>query len=196
MRRFFGILSLACFIGEPSQVVHFEIRNVKQIRRRAERKWRKTHLQFHRDIYLKEKDNVKYLIAEAKTQYLRNLIDGCGGDSKRLFTITSFLLSQQSSTSALPTGNAQTTASAPSEYFIAKIDRIRETTRRNLQQPMPTNILLRYQIDSPLVSLLLVDNESLSKAIAKAKKKYCDLDPVPTKLVNATSGLLLPALDR
>ncbi|ELU01850.1 hypothetical protein CAPTEDRAFT_191270 [Capitella teleta] len=158
-----------------------KIWNAKQIRRKAERKWRKRYLQVHRDIYLKEKDKVKSLMAKAKTQYLQILIDGCGSDSKRFFAITSFPFNGPSSTLALQTGYVQTIASALNEFFIAKIDRIHETTQ---EEPAATHAdqVLQYQIDSPLVNFLLVNNESLSMAMAQAKTKYCDLDPVPTQI--------------
>lgn len=157
-----------------------EIWNAKQIRRKAERKWRKRYLQVYCEIYLREKDKVKFLMAKAKTQYLQTLIDGGGSDSKRFFVITSFSFNGPSSTLALQTGDAQTIASALNEFFIAKIDQIHETIQ---DEPAATHAdqVLQYQIDSPLGNFLLVNNEYLSKAIAQAKTKYCDLDPVPTQ---------------
>ena len=51
-----------------------DLREARRRRRRAERRWRKTHLTVHREIFVKERDTVRACIQTAKRQHFSERI--------------------------------------------------------------------------------------------------------------------------
>ena len=167
------------------------IRMAKQRRRQAERRWRKSGLVVHREMYLHERNNVNSVIACAKKQYYRNKIEACGADSKQLFNIVSSLLGRAQS-SPLPSGDASDIATMFSDYFITKISTI--------QASIPTSGLLasplspRPDVTSVLDRFILVGDAAMVNVISRSSSKYCDLDPMPTHLLKLIQTELCPVL--
>ena len=171
-----------------------EIRSAKQGRRQAERCWRKSRLEVHRHIYVAERAKVNAMLTRTKQRYYHELIEGCGSDSKRLFSTTSALLGRPRST-ALPSSDLEKTASMFSQFFISKIDRIRESIVNNATNNNSVNQTAPYH-SVPLQSFTPVSEELLLKLISEAKSKYCGLDPIPTQWVKTAANELCPVLMR
>ena len=70
-------------------MVHSDIRKAKQLRRRAERLWRKTRLPIHRDIFMERRDNVNDLIRKTKYDYYAKLICDNRDNTKELLSALS-----------------------------------------------------------------------------------------------------------
>jgi hypothetical protein len=63
----------------------------KQEKKRAEKKWHKTHLEVHRQIYQSERDNVRKIIQNAKTSHYQGAVENCEGDQAKLFKFVNSL---------------------------------------------------------------------------------------------------------
>ena len=74
-----------------------DIRKAKQLRRRAERLWRKTGLTIRRDIFMEMRGDVNDLIRKTKTDYYANLICENKDNNKKLFDVVNKLLGRQHS---------------------------------------------------------------------------------------------------
>lgn len=171
-----------------------DIRVAKQQRRQAEKRWRKTHLIIHREMYVEERQKVNALIVEAKKNYHREQIAACGNDSKRLFSLTKKLLGR-SETTPTPSGDPKDVAVSFSEFFISKISRIRSSIpHEDLQSDMPSS--LPREVTTPLNQFVPIDEETLLRIIRQSPTKYCDLDPIPTQWVKYAAEDLCPVMLR
>ena len=74
-----------------------DIRKAKQLRRRAERLWRKTGLTIHRDIFMEMRGDLNDLIRKTKTDYYANLICENKDNNKKLFDVVNKLLGRKHS---------------------------------------------------------------------------------------------------
>ena len=74
-----------------------DIRKAKQLRRRAERLWRKTGLTIHRDIFMEMRGDVIDLIRNTKTDYYANLICENKDNKKKLFDVVNTLIGRKKS---------------------------------------------------------------------------------------------------
>ena len=103
------------------------IRTAKQKRRRCERRWRKTGLTVHKDMYVREKRLVNDMIREARTEYYKSLIHENRLNPKRMFGVVSSLLGKENNC-VLPKGRSDMElASDFSTFFIEKVNRVRQS---------------------------------------------------------------------
>ena len=102
-----------------------EIAQAKLLRRQAERRWRKSHLEIHRQLYCKQRQHVQSLIKKAKTDYHSRQVEDCGKDTKQLFKVVNKLLNRKQS-SPLPDHRCdKDLANQFSKFFTDKIANIR-----------------------------------------------------------------------
>ena len=165
------------------------IREAKQRRRRVERIWRKSGLTVHREMYLSARDEVDTLIKEAKMKYYNERVRGCAGNTQELFRILNSLLGR-SSASKLPSSDPETAAQGLSEFFIEKIIRIRCSIS---QRPLAPTLAAPH-LSSVLSTLAPITSATLTKLIASAPSKHCELDPIPTHLLKLVVHELTPLI--
>ena len=97
-----------------------DIRQAKQLRRRAERLWRKTRLTIHRVIFMERRGDVTDLIRKTKTDYYTNLICDNKDNNKKLFNVVNTLHGRKQSM-PLPRKPVDILLESFSEFFISKI---------------------------------------------------------------------------
>jgi hypothetical protein len=167
-----------------------EVREAKQVCRRAERAWRKSGLTVHRQIYIDKRKLVNNVIRSSKTEYYKGLIEDHKGDTKKLYKITNELLGNKSE-SPLPSGEHKVVANMFSDYFIDKITAIRDSIPSSQGQDVsPTSHTLLMQLDT----FEAVSEQDIEKIIRSCARKSCPLDPWPTTLVKAALPELLPII--
>ena len=103
-----------------------EIHAAKCLKRRLERKWRRTKSDYDRKAYTKQRQVVARMIEHSKTEYYSQCVSECVGNQKRLFTITDRLMHRKKEP-VLP----DTTCDLPlaqkfSQFYSDKIIKIRE----------------------------------------------------------------------
>ena len=97
---------------------------------------------------------------------------------------------RKSDDSSSPTSDDARHATDFMEFFVDKIDLIRETTN---SVPPP---IFTYYVGPTMETFEPTTQEQLTKMIAAAPNKHCVLDPAPTSLVKNCSSLLAPFLSK
>ena len=98
-----------------------EIRHVKRERRRAERKWRSSKLDFDLAAFKAKRNAVTNLMNKERGQFYTNFIEENSCDQKKLFRAGKRLFNQSQDDGLPPNLHAPTFVRDIGKYFVAKI---------------------------------------------------------------------------
>ena len=169
-----------------------ELRELKQERRRAERRWLSTGLTVHRDLFKAAKDKVAGLVLSAKTAFYSSQITE-SRTCKELFKNLNSLLGKARSVRLPSSIKPDCLPHAFSNFFCEKIKKIRDSFCSLVPQARPTSCDQTY--DGPQLSQFnLVSEEFVRKIVSKTQPKTCELDPMPTGLMHDNLDILLPTI--
>ena len=166
-----------------------EFLTLRKVMRNLEAKWKKSHLEIDRQLFLTKRHEYFRLCDKAKTSYHRTRIEEA--DSRRLFNIVSELTSTKAlNRSALPSNKAL--EDLPNDFlhfFENKVSRLRDGLGgRQFSDDMsqlPTHILAEFKH---------VSAEKVTTHIKQSPSKSCELDILPTNLVKQSVDSLAPFL--
>ena len=172
-----------------------DIHKAKLLRRKAERKWKKTKRETDFQLFKKRRNHVTH---EAKRKFFTDFVEDNSSDQGRLFRATRTLLGKNDSTLSFPDYDDKSLlVNDIARFFARKIMRIRDQIDSTVFADMDT------VSDDPIVSdaKILSEFKPLSEAdilalIQKSSKKTCNLDPMPTKLVVESLDHLLPVITK
>ena len=165
------------------------VREARRKRRRAERKWRKTHLTVHKQIYVHAMQSSRSVSILARKDYYFNKMKDCKS-SKQLFNVSDSLLGRNRST-CLPTDTAK--SDLPQRFCDYFSDKIR-TLRSDLDQRSPVTPTFQ-EYDGPLFAAFEpVSEKEIYDLILSMPTKSCALDPLPTQLAKTCLQDLLPLI--
>ena len=102
-----------------------DIKDAKAACRRAERKWRKTHLIVELELYLSAHQQVWNMCTAAKKSYFQKKIIDCSGDQKALYSMANRLMFKRKCTALPSHTDTGDLAQLFSSYFEQKIANIR-----------------------------------------------------------------------
>ena len=157
-----------------------QIKEAQQQRRCAERRWRKSGLTVHRQIFIHHHKKVKKLFQQAKKNYVCNKIE-TRSSCKDLFQITD-QLSGKKKDRTLPSSIPN--VDLPNifgDFFSTKIQRLRGELDATSRQPD-----FSVFCGPTLETFSLVTEQLVKNIILKAPKEVMHaFDPVPTYLVHA-----------
>jgi hypothetical protein len=170
-----------------------DVAKAKADRRKAERQWRKSNLEVHRQIYVNARNTVSKIIAGAKQSFFNNKILESTSNPKQLYS-TMFDLMGKKKDSSLPSGeDPALIAQSFSDFFQSKIVDIRTQLHQSQNTTVPHD-------DHPVFNgkgldyfLQFSENDVLT-LLNELKPTFCTLDPIPTKLVLKYTDLLLPSI--
>ena len=169
-----------------------EIHKAKQLRRRAERQWRKTKLAVHLEIYRTECRNVSRLCNEARKCYYCLQIEECGHDQKKIFSIANDLMNKKKDCSLPTSSDPKELSEQFAEFFTDKIEKIKQTFDDTIVDNAPEGVP-----PPPILDMLSPTNaDELRKIITSGNSKSCALDPLPTHLLKSSINVLLPVLTK
>ena len=157
--------------------------------RKAERRWRKTGLTVHKEIFKSVKNQLANTIKTGKKSYVQDKIQNADQSQKALFQCMDELL-HKTKVTCLPT-NVPTEDQPDNfcKFFIEKIDKIQTifTTDEDecLETSTPEHYLREFDLATP---------EEIQKIILKSPTKSCTLDPIPTFLLKNCLDELLPII--
>ena len=118
-------------IDRPSAPwMSYEIKKAKRLRRCAERRYRKTGLAVHREIFVREKNRANQMVRDAKTMHLCDRIKSADS-SRELFRVTAEMLGGSGRPvlpSSIPTADLPDTFN---RFFIDRIAQIRQGMPKN-----------------------------------------------------------------
>ena len=119
-----------------------ELHTSKREKRKAERVWRRTNLEIHRQIYREKCLLNSKLLFRSKQDYYSTSILECSNDTKRLFKLTGKLLGNNTDVILPTSDNDCDLANRFGNYFTGKIQTIRETLQvQNSETGTSSNIL-------------------------------------------------------
>ena len=158
-----------------------EIKELKRICRRSERKWRKNKLQVDRDIFKEHLFAFNKAIRNARRDHFSKLISKHQNNSRILFSTIDYLLN---STPCTPLDTPST--SMCEEFALHFTDKINQI-RQNISKHRPI-----ISTDDPpslhstlMCSFKPVDMVTLCRVVSNLKSSTCSLDPIPTKFFKA-----------
>lgn len=172
-----------------------DIGAAKRKRRQLERQWRRTMLTVHRDLFKAQRQAVRDMIRQARSQYYNQKIQQCRSDQGALFKVIG-QLAGKSATPILPSHtSAQDLAASFSDFFIRKITTIRERLVSQRQStPAPYHPVLTDICDVHLSTFTPASIEEVTKIVTRSASKTCALDPIPTSLLADCLHELAPAI--
>jgi hypothetical protein len=170
-----------------------EIGEAKRARRKAERKWRKTNLTIHRQIFLEAQQHVNNLIDHAKKQHYLKKVESA--DQKSLFKIVDTLLNKAASGSLPSHDSPNDLADRFGQFFSEKISKIRDDLTK-LQIPGTVSPSDSQTPPSILSNFEPVTEDEVRKIIMSNKTKSCSQDPIPTSLLKECVSSLLPVITK
>ena len=164
------------------------VEEARRVRRRCERRFRKTMSEEDKNDYFVAQKAVSTAINNAKADYYKDKLSDC--DSKDMYKIVNELLCKN--TRSLPNCNSSSDlANQFCSFFTDKIERIRE----EIDSAVPT-VALPYDTSihtaCTMSSFQEISQEDLKKVIMKCPTKSCDLDPLPTWLMKDHLSTIMP----
>lgn len=172
-----------------------ELHTAKREKRKAERVWRRTNLEIHRQIYREKCLLSSRLLFQSKQDYYSTSIMECGNDTKRLFKLTNKLLGDNNEVILPTSDNDRDLSNEFGKYFLGKIQTIRETLQsQNDKTGNYSDVLwadVQYTGD-PLIEFSPTSSDEIRKLIMNSPSKSCDLDPIPTYLLKQCIESFIP----
>ena len=173
----------------PAPWLTEQVKVAKRSKRQAERRWRKSSLQVHKDIYKKEQNKMCEIVRDEKKRYVCEKIES--GSSKDMFRLCNDLLGK-SNEKMLPTNiSPERVPDSMNSFFVSKIEMIREELDANCL--MPEN---RDFNGEKLSDFEPVTEDFVKKLILDSPKTSCELDPLPISLFVECLDVLLPHITK
>ena len=163
-----------------------EVKAQKRIQRQAERKWRKTKLQVHKEIFIKirtqKSDTIKRLKRDFYLEKFQS-VNSC----REMFQISDKLLGNQK-VSPLPDETDKDNCDNFINFFYDKIRKI-----CIFLDGQPSCPVVFSDFDGiNLCKFAIISEDDVKKCILSCSTKSCDLDPISTSLLKECLDVLLP----
>ena len=171
-----------------------DIDECRKEKRKAEKKWRKTKLTVHKQIYKEKQRSLNKMIANSKKNFYSDKLSKSQGDQKQLFRCVNELLNNTKSSSLPSHSNQKELADEMSEFFTQKIEKI----RKELELFQSKNSKVYAEKESSVFQSVLhpATEEEVRKIIMSSSTTTCALDPIPTQLLKENLDILLPVITK
>ena len=173
-----------------------DCQEAKTTRRKTERIFEKNKEDIEAKIKFQEASKkAASLINTTRNQYYSKKLEDCKGDSKKTYSIVNKLLDREKVSSSLPSATTPLDiANNFKTFFKDKVETIYqkiETGRSAVCQP---SLSSKSYTSSIFAKFESVSDSDLVQIIKDMPSKYCDLDPLPTKILLKCLPELLPLL--
>ena len=172
-----------------------EIASQKTLRRKLERRWRRTKLDIDRQAYTNQCVRVQDLIINSKMKFYSKLISEARDDQKSLFSYVSRLLHRKPEVLYPVCSSDSILANSFADYFETKIHNIRKELETI--KPFPadySSIDMVSRINCELKEFTPATPEEVRHIVNKCSSKSCCLDPVPSSVFVKHLDLLVPVI--
>ena len=165
-----------------------KLKTKKKAVRRREKIWQKYKYPEHwRALQVASKE-YKILLTQVKTTRIKEKIDDCQKDTKKLYKLVVYLTGTATENPLPPGKTDNQLAEDFAKFFMNKIQTIRDNLADHpLYKPEPTNIQKLDTFKKP-------STEDVRKLINKMKMKSCELDVLPTHILKEMLDYLLPTI--
>ena len=172
-----------------------EIRKVKRIKRKAERKFRKSGSLDDRDTFKKAVKDVVETVRISENKFYSDKLSSVKNDPKSVYNIINHLLNKGKQRNLPDSSNQLDLADNFAIFFHEKIRKIRNLIRSSTKEStstssISTEITSGRNSNSTLTSFEKVNKESLQTILVATKNKYASIDDIPTdtlKLIKSIS---------
>ena len=168
------------------------IREAKQARRKAERRYRKDKTTINKDMFKDSQREVNRLCTEAKTEHLSRKVSENEKDPKALFNIAKQMLAKGKDNTLPSHGSEKDLANKSATFFDTNIATIRKTFHGSItnqcEQPLSNNTPESFE------NFENISESNLEKLISSGNSKTSSLDPIPTSLLKKVLPVLLPTI--
>ena len=170
-----------------------EVLDALRVKRRAERRFRKTKCENDYRIFCDKRDMFRKTLQTSKTNYLSDIIAESSRDPKTLFARMNKIMHKKNENPLPGHSSAQSLANDFNRYFKDKVETIRQTFDDDLTPA--------YSNDTDFCGIAFehfepVTEGDISLIIKSSKPKSCELDPIPTTLLKQCSTELTPIITR
>ena len=175
-----------------------DIKSLKRECRKIERKWRRTKLEIHKQLYSKALKTVTEAITAAKRHYYLSEINST--DNSDLFKLSNKIMHKQKGAPLPQYNSALELATRFNKFFVEKILNIRQELNA-ISIHLSTSDSSMPEIPHKLITSVLdtfnpTDNDEIRKIIMSTKSNQCALDPIPTRLLKNCLEVLLPIITK
>ena len=179
----------------PKKPWHTEdLSRAKRELRCAERRWQKTRLVVHRQIFTTHRNAYHQQLASTKSNHYRTIIHEDANNVKAMYSVTNDLLGRSASPSLPDCRDDATLAEEFHHYFTQKIGNIRSTTdSRSMTITLEPQQPTAYQ-PAELCEFQPASAEDIKRIIVQSSSKSCELDPMPTNLLKDNINTLAPII--
>ena len=169
------------------------LQKAKQCKRKAERKYRKCPNEENKTNFHKIRNEYTKKLINRRTEFFKNKISVSLNEPRTLFKNLN-KISGTTKKEVLPTYDTnQNIADHFSKYHINKILNIRNNiNNQNISLSFKNNL----STESPILfqKFETINPSDFAKVIKSMKKKFSDLDPIPTTLLTNSLEILSPIL--
>ena len=176
-------------------VSNSEIKNARLIKRKAERKFKKTGLELDKAVLRAAKKSLNRFISSARNKFFKEKFDKCKGNVKETYKIFNKLMNRAQQT-IFPTHSSELIlANKFSKFYYDKIRRIRGEFLLDGDES-DIKVMEAVKVDFPLENFEQITYEEIFTITKSLLNKQSMLDVVPCKLFKQVVVELLPTLFR
>ena len=167
----------------------------KRKRRKLERRWRKSRLVIHRELYEEQCKLVNSMIKTVKTNYYSNIINANKEDQKVLFITIDKLLHRKVVKKYSKASSAQELANTFADFSHHKIENIKnELSAQNTAVTNPYPDV--GECSTEFTEFQLMSEIQIKNFVDSSCHKSCSLDPPPASILKSCTDILLPVITR
>ena len=174
-----------------------EVRHLKVIKRRLERKWLKTKSGSDWCKYREQCALLSSAINESKVQFYSQRIIDSEHDMKKLFQTSKCLLGNKTKIVLPDHQSADSLCEDFNNFFLSKVIKIRNTITGNCSIEDMQYVKDTYlQTQSKLSNFEPATEKEVKKIIMNSPSTSCSQDPIPTSLLKEHLDVLLPIITK
>jgi len=170
----------------------------KAMRRKIERLYQKNpDCPDTKRLYRKASERASSVIVSTRDHFYKTRLQDSAGDAKKTYSIVNKLLNKEKVSTATPSCSSNLeSANNFAQFFKSKVDNIYSNIYLEQQsQDSPNSDEFVALSNSPkMVQFRHVSDEELVSIIKNMSNKFCDLDPIPTKILIKCLPELLPLI--
>ena len=169
------------------------LRSLKRAKRQAERKYVKSGLEVHRQIFEDQCPIYSDALNSAKQEYYKNQISG--SDQRQLFRMIDGLFKVKSAP-LLPTCDSpQGLSEKFATFFSGKIVNLKDSLHSSVLATMDLSVTPSQPLcQTTFCDFSAVSVHYISELLVKSNTKSCILDPAPTSVLKHSIEALAPAI--
>jgi len=172
-----------------------EARQAKRLRRRSERRYRRTGLETDRRTYRAACRAARDSIQRSRANHIKEELAAASGDVKSTWRTAQRLLHSNNKV-IHNDADCKQLASAFSRFFVDKINKIRINIESALQSSARREFSTRPHVGPTLSSFQPVTTDEVHRLLSSLPTKSSPLDVLPCSLLKSCADVFTPAITR